>query len=273
MYSKIDRILEKIKILNIELEPTIDLNIIKDYENQFNIKLPETYVLYLTRIQNGGYGDLYKGVEGISSYGKGPYYGIYAFEKSIEENNEWGVDINEEFKLIEDFEIVEDERVYDESGCQIISEKTIKILNGTIPICTYGCGDSFRLIINGKKSGEIFVDDGTINSGGYYFMNVDILTFYENWLDRKIKNNDELINAYYSFLEFGKNNKFKIMGYASTSHNTRYTLRRLRRLGLRKTAVGLAPLVRFFSATFCGCWSLLRKALIRNRKTSYTFAR
>jgi hypothetical protein len=27
-------------------------------------------------------------------------------------------------------------------------------------------------------------------------------------------------------------------------------LRRLRRLGLRKTAVGLAPFVRFFSATF-----------------------
>jgi hypothetical protein len=39
---------------------------------------------------------------------------------------------------------------------------------------------------------------------------------------------------------------------------------------LQKTAVGLTPFVRFFSATFCGCWSLLRKALIRNRKTSYT---
>jgi hypothetical protein len=42
---------------------------------------------------------------------------------------------------------------------------------------------------------------------------------------------------------------------------------------LQKTAVGLTPLVRFFSATFCGCWSLLRKVLIRNRKTSYTFLR
>jgi hypothetical protein len=47
----------------------------------------------------------------------------------------------------------------------------------------------------------------------------------------------------------------------------------LRRLGLRKNPVGLAPLVGFFSATFCGCWSLLRKALIRNRKTSYTYLR
>jgi len=43
-----------------------------------------------------------------------------------------------------------------------------------------------------------------------------------------------------------------------------------RRLGFRKTAVGLTPFVRFRSTTFCGCRSLLRKALLRNRKTSVT---
>jgi hypothetical protein len=42
-------------------------------------------------------------------------------------------------------------------------------------------------------------------------------------------------------------------------------LRRLRRLGLRKTAVGLAPFVRFFSATFL---RLLKRFAFfyRNRK-------
>jgi hypothetical protein len=35
-------------------------------------------------------------------------------------------------------------------------------------------------------------------------------------------------------------------------------LRRLWRLGLRKTAVGLAPFVRFFSATFLRLMKLLR---------------
>jgi hypothetical protein len=44
----------------------------------------------------------------------------------------------------------------------------------------------------------------------------------------------------------------------------------LRRFGLRKTTVGLMPFVGFFSATFCPPWSLLRKALIRAGKTSYT---
>ena len=58
-----------------------------------------------------------------------------------------------------------------------------------------------------------------------------------------------------------------------TSFNKRYTLAAGGRLGLRKNPVGLTPLVGFFSATFCGCRSLLRKALIRNRKTSYTSAR
>jgi len=37
-----------------------------------------------------------------------------------------------------------------------------------------------------------------------------------------------------------------------------------------KTAVGASVFVRFFSATFCSCWSLLHKAFVHNRKTSYT---
>ena len=38
--------------------------------------------------------------------------------------------------------------------------------------------------------------------------------------------------------------------YGITAYNKRFTLRRLRRLGFRKTAVGLAPFVRFCSTTF-----------------------
>jgi hypothetical protein len=57
MNGKINSILEKIKILNINLEPKIDLNTIKNYEKQFDIKFPESYALYLTKIQNGGYSD------------------------------------------------------------------------------------------------------------------------------------------------------------------------------------------------------------------------
>ena len=211
MEEKINRILKKINILNIKLEQKFDLDKIIEYEQQQNVKLPETYVQYLTKIQNGGYGDLSKGVQGINSYGKGPYYGIYSFEESIKENELWEIDITESFKLSEDLEITDDVRKYDENNCQLINEETIRFLNGTIPICEYGCGIFFRLIINGNKSGELIVDAGTIGSEGYYFMNVDLLTFYENWLDKKIENDNDFINAYYSFLEFGKNGKYKVV--------------------------------------------------------------
>jgi hypothetical protein len=190
----INKIIEKINILEIELEPKIDLDVINNYEKRFNIKFPETYMSYLTKIQNGGASDK------LSN--KGPYYGIYSFKESIEENIKWEVDINKEFNLLDDLEMDENETLlkkYQNTGT----------LNGTIPICEYGCGVFFRLIVNGNKAGEIIVDAGTIEGDGFYFMNVDILTFYENWLDRKIKNNDKIINAYYSFLEFGKNNKYK----------------------------------------------------------------
>ena len=193
MDYRINRILEKIKILNIELEQTINISKINNYEKQFNIKFPETYVLYLSEIQNGGSSDK------LSN--KGPYYGIYSLEESIKENKEWEVNITKKFELMEDLEMEELLEKY----------QGTEILNGTIPICEYGCGVFFRLIINGNKNGEIIVDAGTMEGDGYYFMNVDIITFYENWLDRKIENNDKLINAYYSFLEFGKNEKYKIV--------------------------------------------------------------
>jgi hypothetical protein len=44
----------------------------------------------------------------------------------------------------------------------------------------------------------------------------------------------------------------------------------LRRLGLRKTAVGLTPFVRFFSATFLRLLKLLRSFFIAAVKTSYS---
>jgi hypothetical protein len=47
-------------------------------------------------------------------------------------------------------------------------------------------------------------------------------------------------------------------------------LRRLTVARATKNRSRANALCAVFSATFCGCWSLLRKALIRKRKTSYT---
>jgi hypothetical protein len=49
-------------------------------------------------------------------------------------------------------------------------------------------------------------------------------------------------------------------------------LRRLRRLGLRKTAVGLRPLCGFSPPHLCGCWKPA-VSFIATAKTSYTAGR
>ncbi len=218
--EQIDRILRKTKKLRIKLEPTLSIEKILEFENSLHVKFPDTYVAFLTQIQNGGASDeLNK---------KGPYYGIYPIEKSIHENKEWEINLSKEFKLKKDLdfgELYNEDPDYNkhvwrcendakyQAKIQKVLEKyqNTEILEGTLPICEYGCGDFFRLVVTGSNAGQIWVDSGIINETGFYSLHVDILTFYENWLDKKT-HSEQLINAYFPFLEFGKNNRFKVVG-------------------------------------------------------------
>jgi hypothetical protein len=56
---------------------------------------------------------------------------------------------------------------------------------------------------------------------------------------------------------------------AQTTHNRTVSARPFG-AGLHKTVFGLAPFVRFFSATFLRLLELLRNSLIATAKTSYT---
>ena len=59
------------------------------------------------------------------------------------------------------------------------------------------------------------------------------------------------------------------MVYAHTSHNRTVCASPLKRLGFRKTPVGLRPLWRFAPPHFCGCWKPA-VSLIATAKTSHT---
>ncbi len=205
MYQeRVNRILEKLNKLGVSRVKTIDYEEVLEIEKEYNVKFPESYVVYLTQIQNGGSSD--------ELHSKGPYYGIYSLEQSISENKEWEVEIAKPFNFTDDFEF---EDICDSEPDIIEKYQNTSVLQGTIPICQYGCGDYFRMIVTGEKSGEIWADCGIINQTGYYSLKVDILTFYENWLDRKIliqtDTDKRLINAWYPFLEFGNNKKYKIV--------------------------------------------------------------
>ena len=222
--QQIDRILGKVKRLGLKLDPIISEESLVKIEKELNVLLPETYKIYLTKIQNGGISD--------KLHEKAPYYGIYPIEKSIEENQEWEIDLTQKFQLTEDLEYgelynaetdwekhtwrCENDEQYQADIQRVLYEyQNSSMLEGTLPICEYGCGDFFRLVVTGAKAGEIWVDSGVINDTGFYSLNVDILTFFENWLDRQIEilsdPTRKLVNAHYSFLEFGNNKRYKLV--------------------------------------------------------------
>jgi len=199
-----DRILEKVKQLGLKLDPVISAERLIEIEKELNVRFPESYRIFLTQIQNGGASD--------NLDKKGPYYGIYPIEKSIEEIQEWEIDLSQPFPLTEDLEYAEQNQTDIQ---QVLDQyQNTSTIEGSFPICEYGCGDFFRLVITGEKSGEVWVDSGLINDTGFYSLKVDILTFFENWLNRQIEilsdPTKKLVNAYYSFLEFGNNERYKI---------------------------------------------------------------
>lgn len=219
--QQIKGILEKLHQLGITPDQPIDLEKVSEIENKLDLKLPESYILYLTQIQNGG--------TASELHVKGPYYGISSLEQSLADNIEWGVDVSKPFQFTADFEFeavcglpadheehilkMENDQAY---KAAIDKYQDTSILNGTIPICAYGCGDYFRLVVNGERSGEVWADCGIVNLTGYYSLNVDILNFYENWLDRQLLIQKDpakkYIDAWYPFLEFGNNEKYNVVG-------------------------------------------------------------
>ena len=225
MYQhQVDRILEKVELLNINLNPIIESSILQDIEITQQISLPDSFKVYLTKIQNGGASDLLNN--------KGPYYGIYSIAEAIEKNSEWEIDMKQDFQFTTDLELgdlndavqdldkhiyrFENDKEYQLKVQSVVEEyNNTSVLAGSLFVCEYGCGDYLRLVVSGQCAGQIWVDSGVINGTGFYSLNVDILTFYENWLNRQIEilkdPSKKLINAWYSYLEFGNNSRYKIV--------------------------------------------------------------
>jgi hypothetical protein len=85
-------------------------------------------------------------------------------------------------------------------------------LDGRLPVVDYGCGDWFFLVVRGPRRGTLWVDS-TSNGSGLYCLNVDFLTFYRRWLDDALEAATRgrywPDPAYYSFLRYGNNPRFR----------------------------------------------------------------
>ncbi len=171
----------------------------------------------------------------IEPHANGPYHGIYSLNTSLSHNIR-----NHGFNLLETFPFEEDLDLGElaNNGTSIEWDEHLKKLEttpsyaalwdefedtyaynskwltGTLTICEYGCGDEFILVMNGKRKGEIWVNS-LPGVTGIYSLHVNILTFFENWLDKEIAirkgNQERLTNAYYAYLEFGNNKRYKVV--------------------------------------------------------------
>ncbi|MDU1905377.1 MAG: SMI1/KNR4 family protein [Dysgonomonas sp.] len=197
--EQIDRILQKASNLNIVLGSIVGIDTIRKIEEEKQILLPDSYVAFLSRIENGGIG---------------PYYGMYSLEESIKQSELTQSDLKADNVYIEDTDIEEAEKrnLSEEEQENKVGEILGNFFEGSIDICEYGCGDYFRLILNGESRGNVW--NYSYDDTGLYNLNVDILTFFENWLDRELDkqlNPDKSYLAEFSCLEFGRNTHYKLV--------------------------------------------------------------
>ena len=132
---------------------------VRHFEEKFKIKLPDDYKAFITRIGNGG---------------AGPYYGIIQLDiiegpKDFKLVNKPSINLAKAFPFTESWEADwintfdwDNERPDDE----LIEEYfDPSLISGTIPLCHYGHGNTYLLVINGKEHGHIWFDGRADFSG------------------------------------------------------------------------------------------------------------
>ena len=177
--------------------------------------LPEDYRAFLREAGNGG---------------AGPYYGILSLETSLGRLAEvYGtevlghdfphtadVDFGEALGQPADFDEhlarLEDDPDYAAGFDRMQAEYYEPELNGgMLPICDYGCGDFFQLVLRGTRRGTVWANC-VEGATGLYCLEVDFLSFYEAWLDdaldRACRKDFRPQNASYSFLAYSRNPRY-----------------------------------------------------------------
>lgn len=174
-----------------QLNPTLPLQNIQQFEQTHNVKLPNSYVQFLTELGNGG---------------AGPFYGLEPFEnvlfddldykrpnsllnpsKSFLHTEPWNLEFKSSVDEDDDEDEYEKQRLEFE---EMYYDKEQK--NGVIAICNYGCAVTLNLVVNGEEYGNIWTDDRGSDGGirpSYELGNKEKITFlnwYELWLDNSL---------------------------------------------------------------------------------------
>jgi hypothetical protein len=175
-----------------KINPTISIEEIREFENQYKVLLPNEYVEFLTIIGNGGVG---------------PFYGLEPIQNSLYDDLDYKIkdsllnpgkpflhtaSWNLEFQPSVD----EDENEAEFENQRIEFEEKYfdkKQMEGVLAICNYGCAISLNLVVNGQEYGNIWTDDRASDNGIYPSIElgnkekITFLNWYELWLDNSIR--------------------------------------------------------------------------------------
>lgn len=127
------------------LNPTTNIEKIREFEKKHNILLPEDYTYFLTQVGNGG---------------AGPQYGLYPLEKLESKNDFTNISkypalINPDLDIATWNEIIKELDESDDDYDQIAR----KISAQALVIGTKGCTLDILLMIDGSEKGKIAVID------------------------------------------------------------------------------------------------------------------
>ncbi|MCI8426690.1 MAG: SMI1/KNR4 family protein [Lachnospira sp.] len=170
------------KVHQYELNETVSLEWVRAFEKKYEVKLPQEYVFFITKVGNGGTGPYY-GIEPLSLYEDYVRHYKHLSKPSIY-NEDYLQFYNEHITLFENEKRYEeredDEEAFHKKQEQI--DNTLK--NGTLNINNQGCTYNGLLVVNGRRAGEIVYIDWELDVGyPPVLVNMTFLEWYQGYFE------------------------------------------------------------------------------------------
>jgi hypothetical protein len=146
-----------------KLKPCLSQSDIQEFEDKFQVKLPDDYRDFLLEIGNGG---------------AGPGYGLLGIEiNHLNRENSDFKSLSQPFLLTQEWNDLDLMQASHEEGNPVYFYPNF--IQGTILVAEYGCGVEARLVITGSERGNIWIDDRT-NEAGIYPLSPHCAAFFHD---------------------------------------------------------------------------------------------
>jgi hypothetical protein len=162
--KRIERMRQKVIERRLYLNSCLGQQEIEEFEQRYQIQLPEDYRQFLLKIGNG------------STNGP-PHYGLLPLSDTVKSEQGQELRPNLSFPLTETW-VWEDEVSWENGQPEILAPI---FSNGHLYLGTEGCGEDWILIVTGSEQGKVWnlSDVGA----GPCVPERDFLSWYEYWLD------------------------------------------------------------------------------------------